>query len=70
MPGVCGVGIERDDHGDYVLAIHVDANRAEAVASLPPTLEGYPLKIVRSGPFKAQTEGFGTSPDYGKAKAT
>ena len=51
LPGVSGVGIERDEEGQYLLAVHLDAD-AEAPRDLPPTIEGYPVRYVRSGPFR------------------
>ena len=54
MPGVSGVGIEKDDTGEYVLAVHVNTNDTHAEENLPETLEGHRVKVVRSGPFKPQ----------------
>jgi hypothetical protein len=48
LPGVCGVGIEKEGTGEYVLVVHV----SEREAAVPKTLEGHRVKIVRSGPFK------------------
>jgi hypothetical protein len=53
LPGVCGVGIEKDESGDYVLAVHLDAENPAAGEQVPETIEGYPIKRVRSGPFRA-----------------
>lgn len=53
MPGVCGLGVEKDDSGEYVLAVHINADDARVEESLPETLEGHRVKVVRSGPFKA-----------------
>lgn len=53
MPGVCGVGVEKDDAGEYVLAVHVNVDDPQVEQTLPQTLEGHPIKVVRSGPFKA-----------------
>jgi len=47
---VSGVGIEKDDAGDYVLAVHLDSD--EAGKELPAEIEGVPVKYVRSGPFR------------------
>ena len=54
LPGVCGVGIEKDESGTLLLAVHVDASIAGAVDRVPRELEGVPVKIVPSGPFNAQ----------------
>ena len=50
QPGVCGVGVERDEAGDYVLAVHLDDPGARA--NLPDEIEGHPVKYVQSGPFR------------------
>lgn len=50
-PGVSGVGVEKDDHGGYVLTVHVDRDDPEIVKNLPRELDGCPVKIVPSGPF-------------------
>lgn len=52
MPGVCGVGVEKDDSGQYVLAVHVNATDRHAEENVPETIEGHRVKVVRSGPFK------------------
>ena len=54
--GVNGVGVERDDSGEYYLAVHVDKDAA-AGQSLPREIEGQPVKVVPSGPFRAQGAG-------------
>jgi len=52
LPGVCGVGVEKDASGNYVLAVHVDSENSEAGRQVPDTIEGYPVKRVQSGPFR------------------
>jgi len=52
LPGVCGVGIEKDASGDYVLAVHLDSENPDAGQKVPDTIEGYRVKRVRSGPFR------------------
>ena len=52
QPGVSGVGIEKDEGGEYVLAVHLDSDKPDADKELPPEIEGVPVKYVRSGPFK------------------
>jgi len=49
---VSGVGIEKDDTGEYVLAVHLDADKPEEGKELPAEIEGVPVKYVRSGPFE------------------
>jgi hypothetical protein len=50
-PGVCGVGVEKDKAGNFVLAVHVDGTRLDAGATVPDFIEGCPVKRIRSGPF-------------------
>jgi len=52
-PGVCGVGVEKDDNGDYVIALHLDNDNPKLQAELPKELEGVPVKHLFSGPFRA-----------------
>jgi hypothetical protein len=52
QPGVSGVGIEKDDAGEYVLAVHLDTDNPEADKSLPDEIEGHRVKYIRSGPFR------------------
>lgn len=51
-PGVSGVGIEKDEAGEYVLAVHLDASAAGPKADLPQEIEGCRVKYVMSGPFR------------------
>jgi hypothetical protein len=44
--GVCGVGIEKDEAGKPVLAIHLDDSSAENL-DLPKEFEDYPVKYVQ-----------------------
>jgi hypothetical protein len=50
LKGVSGVGVEKDDSGGYVLAVHVNAE--EGGEQIPEVVEGCPVKIIRSGPFR------------------
>jgi hypothetical protein len=50
--GVCGVGVEKDEAGRYVLAVHVDASDPAAGEGLPGEIEGAPVRVVRSGAFR------------------
>jgi hypothetical protein len=52
--GVCGVGVEKDDAGNFYLAVHLDATNPRAGESVPNSIEGAPVKRVRSGPFVKQ----------------
>ena len=53
IPGVVGVGVEKDERGRFVLAVHVDAGK-ETGPRIPDHLESLPVKLVRSGPFRPQ----------------
>ena len=53
QPGVCGIGIEKDENGGYALAVHLDSDGADALG-LPAEIEGHSVKYVRSGPFHKQ----------------
>jgi hypothetical protein len=54
MPGVSGVGTERDEEtGEIVLAVHYDADQPDVPARLPADLEGVRVKPIPSGPFFA-----------------
>ena len=44
--GVFGVGIEKDEAGKPILAIHLDGSAAENL-DLPKEFEEYPIKLVR-----------------------
>ena len=52
QPGICGVGVEKDEAGQYILTLHIDANALEAGKQLPDQIEGCPVKVVQSGPFR------------------
>ncbi len=52
QPGVCGVGVEKDAGGVFFIAVLVDEKDTAVQASLPTDLEGAPVRIVRSGPFR------------------
>lgn len=51
-PGVCGVGVEKDETGDYIIVLHLDRDDANLREQLPQDLEGVKVKLLRSGPFK------------------
>jgi hypothetical protein len=51
IPGVWGVGVEKDDSNQPVLVIHTDGQHAN---DLPSDLEGVPVKIVDDAPFVKQ----------------
>lgn len=54
QPGVSGVGVEKDGSGNFVLAVHLDASQPGAGATVPDSIEGCPIKQIKSGPFTKQ----------------
>ena len=50
--GVSGVGIEKDDAGDFVLVVYLETDDPQVRAQLPQELEGHPVKYIQSGPFR------------------
>lgn len=54
QPGVCGVGVEKDEGGNFVLAIHLDAGQPKAGAAIPESIDGCQVKRISSGPFTKQ----------------
>jgi len=51
-PGVSGVGVEKDQDGEYVIALHLDQDHPQLANDLPQKLEGVRVKHVFSGPFR------------------
>ena len=47
---VAGVGVERDEQGDFTLTVHLTGDAPD----LPKELEGHPIRYVRRGPYKKQ----------------
>ena len=52
MPGVCGVGVEKNPDGAFVIAVYLDADHPGIPSQLPKDIEGLPVKFVISGPFR------------------
>ena len=52
QPGVCGVGVEKDEHGNFVLTLHLETDDPAVRASLPAEIEGHKIRFVHSGPFR------------------
>jgi hypothetical protein len=51
-PGVCGVGVEKDQRGNFVLNLTVTSDSPGAETGLPKEIDGLPVSITRSGPFR------------------
>jgi hypothetical protein len=52
LPGVSGVGVAKGKSGDLVITLHLDAEDPDREALLPKEIEGVPVEIVHSGPFR------------------
>jgi hypothetical protein len=55
MPGVSGVGVEKDQDGQFFIALYLDSDDPGIQQQLPKDLEGFPVKLIRSGPFRPFT---------------
>jgi hypothetical protein len=54
-PGVSGVGVEKDETGQFVILVYLDSNDPGVQQQLPQDIEGFPVKSVFSGPFRPLT---------------
>ncbi len=54
IPGVCGVGVEKNQRGEFILRLHLDTDDPKVAAQLPREIEGYAVESVHSGPFRKQ----------------
>jgi hypothetical protein len=52
LPGVSGVGVEKDDNGDFVLAVHVNSDEPAVRQLVPDQIEGCPVKRIVTGPYR------------------
>jgi hypothetical protein len=50
LPGVCGVGVEKDN-GGFTVVVHLQADDATIRTQLPADLDGERYKVIVSGPF-------------------
>jgi hypothetical protein len=51
LPGISGVGVQKEPSGEFVLAIHLDADTPAIAANLPREIEGHPVKVVLTEAF-------------------
>jgi hypothetical protein len=51
-PGVSGVGVEKDESGEFVITLYLDSDDPGIQKQLPTDVEGVPVKFVFSGPFR------------------
>jgi len=54
LPGVSGVGVEKDEAGGYTLAIHLNTDSSEIRKRVLGEVKGSPVKFVLSGPYEKQ----------------
>ena len=52
LPGVVLVAVEEDKRGEFVLAVHIESDDSEVRSNLPDEIEGCPVKVVHSGPYR------------------
>ncbi len=57
QPGVCGIGVEKDEAGEFVIALHLDTDDPQVQQRLPKELEGFRVKLIKSGPFRKFSTG-------------
>jgi hypothetical protein len=50
IPGVHGVGLQQDHAGNHTLVVMADATAERS--NLPSQIEGLPVSVEESGPFK------------------
>jgi hypothetical protein len=55
LRSVVGVGVERDEQGEFALTVHLDADDPEDRKKLPTELEGHRVRYVMTGPYKKFT---------------
>ena len=64
-PEVTGVGVERDEAGSYVLAVHLTSDAPALLATMPAEIEGHPIRYTGSGTYtrlEAEAPGPGEEP--------
>lgn len=54
-PGVCGVGVQKNEAGDFYIVVHLESNDPTVAEQLPKLLEGVAVQTLASGPFKKLT---------------
>jgi hypothetical protein len=52
--GVCGVGVEKDSAGGFVLTVHLSEDSPAVRESVRSQVGAAPVKLVVSGPFQKQ----------------
>ncbi|MEK6301595.1 MAG: hypothetical protein AABO41_12805 [Acidobacteriota bacterium] len=54
LPEVSGVGVEKDEAGGFVLAVHLNTDEAGIRKRVLDEVKGGPVRFVVSGPFEKQ----------------
>ena len=54
LPGVCGVGVEKNPRGEFIIRLHLETEDPKITEQLPKEIEGYAVETVHSGPFRKQ----------------
>ncbi len=54
IPGVVGTGVSTDADGNPVIEVYVEAAARARGQAIPANLEGIPVRVVVTGPFKAR----------------
>jgi hypothetical protein len=44
--------VQRDSDGSFYIAVHLSSPQPEAQSGLPSVLEGCPVRLIASGPFR------------------
>lgn len=52
VPNVVGIGVEQDETGQFVITVHLKDDDPDTLSQLPSQIEGYPVKIELSGPYR------------------
>jgi hypothetical protein len=52
IPEVVGIGVEQEPTGEFVITVHVRDDSDETIAQLPTHIEGYPVRVEYSGPYR------------------
>jgi hypothetical protein len=54
LPGVVGLGVERDETGRYFLLIHVNSDSRKLLNQLPKELDGHEVRVLFTGSYSKQ----------------
>lgn len=57
ISGVSGVGVEKNQDGAFVIAVYLAEDQPGVQNLLPKDIEGLPVKLIISGPFRPLAAG-------------